>query len=85
MTRAMFVKCDRCGSSGAEDKVDRSRWGRIFAATLSGSDIVGSAEMADDLCGECLDDLSAFMLAKRRKPAQGEIPVDRNGSTRRKK
>lgn len=70
--RRPAIWCDRCGEHEHEDSVDREKWGRVYAATLSGTDRIGTSEEAADLCGNCLEDLAGFMLelvGLERKPA----------------
>lgn len=61
MSRSQVVECDRCGAVASEHKIDRDGWGRLFAATLSGMETVGTAETPADLCDECMAELVAFM------------------------
>lgn len=56
--RREVIECDRCGedAAGARDSN-----GRLYAATLSGRDVIGTSERPADLCGDCMADLATFM------------------------
>jgi hypothetical protein len=60
MSREQLIRCDRCGDIVPEAK-ERDRTGRAYAATLDGTDRVGTSVTPADLCGQCLDDLVEFM------------------------
>lgn len=61
MSRRAIIECDRCGAISSDEMQDRAAWGRVYAATVSGDDKIGTAEEAADLCGGCLADLTGFM------------------------
>ena len=63
--RNEVITCDRCrGVCAAADPT-----GQIYAAMLSGRDIVGTRDAAADLCGNCLEDLAGFMSELAPTPA----------------
>jgi hypothetical protein len=68
MSRRQIIECDRCGSIGDED-TDREDRGRVYAATLTGTDKVGTSESPADLCGGCMHDLWLFMNGGDPAPA----------------
>lgn len=61
MSRHQVIECDRCGAVGGESNADRAKWGRVYAASLSNVDKVGTSETPADLCGGCMDSLVDFM------------------------
>jgi len=61
MSKRKIIECDRCGGTCSEHAADRSAWSQIYAATLDGKDLVGTAEIAADLCGDCSAELEAWM------------------------
>lgn len=69
MSRRQVIECDRCGTIDSDGTPNRSEWGRIYAATLAGTDMVGTSETAADLCGGCLNDLRLFMSGGDPAPA----------------
>lgn len=60
--RRQVISCDRCDGPVADE--DRAQAGRVYAATLDGTDRVGTSTTASDLCGGCLDDLVIFMSGR---------------------
>jgi hypothetical protein len=56
--RRTVVACDRCSRVVPEEDRDA---GRVYAATVAGRDVVGTATEAADLCSSCIDGLAAFM------------------------
>lgn len=64
MSRRQIIECDRCGSIGDED-TDREARGRVYAATLTGHDTVGTSAVPADLCGPCMTALVEFMASGR--------------------
>ena len=69
MARRQIIECDRCGAIGDED-TDRGNRGRVYAATLSGRDCLGTAESPADLCGPCLVDLQGWLNPDAAEPAR---------------
>jgi len=61
MSKRKIIECDRCGEIGSEHAVDRSAWAQIYAASLDGKDLVGTAEVPADLCGDCSAELKVWM------------------------
>lgn len=61
MSKRKIIECDRCGAIDSDNAVDRSAWAQIYAATLSGTDVVGTMETPADLCGDCGDALKSWM------------------------
>lgn len=59
--RKQVISCDRCTDPVPDDSDNRDKSGRVYAATLAGTDKVGTSTVAADLCGGCLDDLVLFM------------------------
>lgn len=56
-----MVECDRCGETVGDSTEERDSAGRLYAATLSCVDRVGTSTTPADLCGPCLTDLVQFM------------------------
>jgi hypothetical protein len=69
MSRREVIECDRCGAIDSDTTRDRDAWGMLYAATVAGDDVVGSAEKPVDLCGECLSELRTFF-----GPVVAEVP-----------
>jgi hypothetical protein len=61
VSRREVIECDRCGDPVGDSTEDRENAGRLYAATLSCVDRVGTSVTPADLCGPCLTDLVLFM------------------------
>lgn len=64
MSRRQVIECDRCKGPVPDDSEHRDFAGRVYAATLAGTDKVGTSTTAADLCGGCLEDLVVFMTGR---------------------
>lgn len=76
MSRRQVISCDRCGDPVGDSDEEREKAGRAYAATLSGTDRVGTSVTPVDLCGPCLTDLVEFMGGRSLERA-GEAKVGR--------
>jgi hypothetical protein len=61
MSRRQVIECDRCHDPVGDSAEEREKAGRVYAATLSCVDRVGTSQTPADLCGQCLTDLVQFM------------------------
>lgn len=73
MSRREIIECDRCGSIG-DARTDRVSRGLIYAATLSGEDIVGLSDQPADLCAGCMNDLRGFISLAITLPGNRYVP-----------
>jgi hypothetical protein len=76
--RRTVVECDRCGDPVPDSTEERTKGGRLYAATFDCTDRVGTSTTPADLCGGCMGDLVLFMSggdpapAPPRRKAHGE-------------
>lgn len=71
MSRRQVIECDRCeGPIPADSTEHRDFAGRVYAATLAGTDRVGTSVTPADLCGSCMDDLVQFMSGRSLERAE---------------
>jgi hypothetical protein len=69
--RREVIECDRCdGPIPADSNEHRDFAGRVYAATYTGTDRVGTSTVPADLCGGCMTDLVEFMGGRSLVPAK---------------